>query len=716
MSATPALPTIGTILGLIEEAGQILTKSNDPGRGKRTLIQRFAAEKKVDFDEFGSARDMLFSGWNDLLSGLGSHWLDPARWNQVLGAYAQLARNISVLGATETTIATFITEIVASWFAMSLFRWSRSKGAVLDRLSQAKLTWFLPDSAKPAPYAAIFDDLKMGLGVTAERFYGLANVLASDESDDVRDELAANIASWCSGDVTPRLDTLRALIERRLQNRGYQSEALVFRSQIIAVSFGQALISWGDGIGSWNAVEVVGTTMVKTIEHFSKNWTEMPIIPSPRFLNDTEDYFQTTLQFKFWNGIQNASEANRAHELSISITAIVEAIIAESNDPDVESPDAKDLFRISAALRNRFGPGYARFEKLVYETARIAGIDSAIKTVHAQRTLDQMACTPYSRSKAWHRYTKNMIEGLALPISEVDFTAALNWIADYRRDRIDQLRVWGRYRRTRLMLASSSGKKEFVEALLEAGAKPSVVSEDCGGSYGDDGTALIFALQGYVNFGNLKSISTRDAYRSIVFTLIERIGKDHRTLDRTTFIRNACALSLAIEAADPEIVALLANNGASLELGIGGDELTALYYALSEYFRVSMTLRLGSDGVESWNRVCGPDVNLTRMVIPPFFANLLPGAVSQREMEAAMSEEFLELMHRNAGELLSVSAETPAQLRKIVEILLDACADKDRLQPNGRYPLDMADEIQRELGDPTMTELLERRGAAKRAL
>jgi hypothetical protein len=266
------------------------------------------------------------------------------------------------------------------------------------------------------------------------------------------------------------------------------------------------------------------------------------------------------------------------------------------------------------------------------------------------------------------------------------------------------------------MIASGYGDAGLVERLLRDGADPRLVSKDRGALYGDGATALLLALQGYRDADKPLHPASRIAYRSIVLSLIARIGCDPETLSRCTAIKNECPLETAIQADDAELVGLLVANGAEIEARISGDEMTALYSAIAEYLHAAVAARRGADGFVDWMKNNGAEVNTARMALPSQLASLVPGYESSGTLLGKLPREMSDFMKRNASKIFSLGPNKLTEIRRTIEVLLDAGADFDALQSNGRYPLDLADEIERETGDSSIRELLELRGAFKRAI
>lgn len=702
----------------MQATGGVYGKANDLGKRARTRLRRFVEEDKADPDGFSEFRDEVLDLWNKLTDGLGAHWLDASRWFQAVDAYSALVRNVSVLGARRVTIGTCVTGTVASWFAISLFRWLHDVRNVVPLLFLRDQLWFLENPSAVSPYALLFEDLKRGLGIDSERYFSLAAALLPDAEKEQRDDLAKEISAWCDRTIEPQIYTLIERIEKPLEELGHGDLAKIFRSGVVSIRFGKALEAWGTEIGCYRPGETIRSAMAGTLEALALGESRLDFIPSPRFLNYVEDYFRTEYQSDFWNGIQAPGERERALSATASINGIVTSILGEICDPEVRLPGAADLEALAVPLRYRCGPGYSVLENAAMRIAMDSSDEAAVKALHSRRTLEQLAATPYALSKPWHAYIAGLRSGSVQALSHLDSRAALEWAKEYRRkDRVDRWRVWGRYRRTCLMIACAFGDGALVERLLADGADPSLVSEPRGRDLGDGATALLLAVQGYAERVDVRVSADRTERRSIAFRVLETIGNDERTINRTTFIRNVSPLSLAIDDGDAELAAALVRAGGDLERGIGSDALGPLYYSIGAYFNFELARRLGAVGFTKWLERKGPDLDPTRMALPyPLAGSFLPRRISVRDFHNALPPAVRQHFGESAFAGLSLDSRTPGERLAVILALLDLGAAPDRLQSNGRYPLDMADELERETGDASVRLLLEARGAVKRAI
>lgn len=717
IDAQTPFPSIASLLELMQEAGEVFNKGNDTGRGKRTLLRRFIDESDVDLDRFPQLRDEIFAAWNELTRGQGTHWLDASHWFQVIDAYAALVRNVSILGAGKRTVGTGVTWTIASWFAVSLFRWSRDPRNKIDRLMAADQLWFLAVEGGATPYALVFDDLKARLGIETESYFALARNLMPKAGKENRDELAKAISSWCSGETKPQLGTLRERIERPLNDLGHGLLAKDFCSQVLAIRFGEALTDFGSRNECYNPGLIIRSAMAEILGALARGEAALDFIPSPRFMIGAEDYFRSVFQRDFWDRIQNDAEREQAIIASETTSLFIAGYLDSIVNTEIERPSAMVFICFATLFRYRFGPGYSLFEGLAMEAAVSSEDMAAIKALHSRRSLEHMATTPFARSKPWYAHIRKLRDAELNPLVFQDSSAAIEWAGTYRRkDRVDQWRTWGSYRRTRLMIACAYGQVELVERLLADGADLKLFSEFRGSDRGDGATALLLAVQSYSQALPMNVAVDRAGCRSAALLLLQRLAGDPDALKRATYIRNISTLSAAIDAGDAELVEALISKGASMEIGLGGDELSALYYAVNEYFKHSLYCRFGSVAAFDFFLRSGADVNVPRMIAPPLKIPGLPWLARPADAYKSLSAEMLSFGRKAAEMVFSPVPEMPSRQVGVIKRLIALDANPDQLQSNGRYPLDLADEIEQKVGDSAIRLLLEGAGARKRSI
>lgn len=714
ISQSPSLPPIASLLMLMHDAGELYSKENDPSRSKRTLLKRFIDEQAVDLDTFPKNRDEVLDIWNELTQGLGTHWLDASHWFQVIDAYASLTRQLSVLGAKSPTIGTCIAGTIASWFAISLFRWTRDKRNTIDSLTLRNQLWFLPNKNDSTPYLDIFSELKRKLQLSSSSYYSLTNTLLPNEAKEFRDELAKMIGAWCSGEIVPQLKTLHERIELPLISIGQLEIAKEFRSEAISVSFGRALVDWGAGIGAWKPIDTVHDAMAGMLEALAREESSITFIPSPRFMNKTEEYFEG-FQLDFWSRIANPEEQKNAFELTKLTSEIIQEISISVPGVDSNPFKAAELESLALPLRYRFGQGYTELEEHAMQIAIHSADKKLIKRLHARRSFEQLAFTPYSSSKAWYIHIERTSKRDYQPFPGIDPSKAIEWARSYRKKQIDQWKVWGSFRRTRLMIVCELGNIELVDKLLSDGSDPKLVSDFSGNDRGDGKTALLLALQAA---GSPRTVARNknEEFKTIITQLLKYIGQDINTINQATFIRNLSPLSIAIENGDVDMVSSLLDAGAYLDRSIGSDELSRIYFAISELFRNMIYLKRGADGFISWDNNKGADVNPQRIVSLPPGVRVTPRMVSSTELFASLPADVKKYEKLAMESLFSDAPKRVDGLRDVIPTLLERGANPDRLQSNGRYPLDMADELDQEIGDSSIRILLEQYGAVKRAI
>lgn len=237
---------------------------------------------------------------------------------------------------------------------------------------------------------------------------------------------------------------------------------------------------------------------------------------------------------------------------------------------------------------------------------------------------------------------------------------------------------FGRIPKTELMIHAARGDARKVAALLAHGANPNVVAED-------NSTALIQAI----------------GAPECVELILPHCTPE--TVNRVTKAKGNCAFGLAIERADPNLVARLITAGADVHQSYGEMRLSPLYDAVRRYstWRPSPEDLLSDEAVRSGIKHAPP--------LPEVFQHALIEdqveawrQIIARNMEIplhqAISEKLAAMMFGNPS---------PERVR-IIEILLDAGADPNRPEHgwHGFTPLLLAAEI----GDIPLFELLRSHG------
>jgi len=255
---------------------------------------------------------------------------------------------------------------------------------------------------------------------------------------------------------------------------------------------------------------------------------------------------------------------------------------------------------------------------------------------------------------------------------------------DWANERLDH-RNKNRFRKdfgcipkTELMIHAAREDARKVAALLAHGADPNVVAED-------NSTALIQAI------GSPECVEL----------ILPHCTPE--TVNRVTKAKGNCALGLAIERAEPELVARLIAVGADVHQSYGEMRLSPLYDAVRRCstWRPSPEDLLSDEAVRSGLKHAPP--------LPQVFRH----ALVEDQVEAwrqIIAKNMESQLYRTISEKLAdVMFGNPSPERvRIIEILLDAGADPNRPEHgwHGFTPFLLAAEI----GDVPLFELLRRHG------
>lgn len=255
---------------------------------------------------------------------------------------------------------------------------------------------------------------------------------------------------------------------------------------------------------------------------------------------------------------------------------------------------------------------------------------------------------------------------------------------DWANERLDHRnknrfrKDFGRIPKTELMIHAARGDSRKVAALLAHGADPNVVAED-------NSTALIQAI------GSPECVELMLPHCT------------PETVNRVTKAKGNCALGLAIERADPNLVARLITAGADVHQSYGERQFSPLYDAV----------RWCSKSPPSPEELLSDETMRSALKHAPPLPEVFQHALVEDQVEALRQRTKASLAnprHRELlGELIGVVFDGPTkQRRRTVEILLDAGADPNRpeLSLNDFTPFLLAAEN----GDIPLFELLRSHG------
>ena len=154
---------------------------------------------------------------------------------------------------------------------------------------------------------------------------------------------------------------------------------------------------------------------------------------------------------------------------------------------------------------------------MAYQYSLFSGDEKTSKKLHKLAILNGIFNTPFDDTRAWARSYSAKTESIFRENSEYSSPTdmfgteemkhwllkrsaskkQLDWKSSWRKDRVNEWRVFSQFRRTRLMLTSSHGDLDLVRKLIEDGAEADLIASATAGKEGDNGSALLMAIQGY---------------------------------------------------------------------------------------------------------------------------------------------------------------------------------------------------------------------------
>ncbi|MFH2115029.1 MAG: hypothetical protein ABIJ86_11045, partial [Spirochaetota bacterium] len=571
----PGFPHIGELFNLMAKAGDLFEKEDPDASKKRMELLRFQAENNIDLDKAIEFRKTLIAGWNKRLDGLGNHWLDPAQWMQIIDAYAEMTRQVSVGGAPAELINLFAITCVAAWFAVPLFNWSSQKRNDIPSLYSESLFWWLP-SDTGASFHMVFQNLKQELGLTDASDYELAKTLNPDlhpsTDKDSLSTIARQLKAWSQGRNEPEFFKLKEIKEKLLKI-GKPLLARHFHENCVAVQFGIDFIKWAENLMPFDTLETIRKMMQSIIDAIATGTSSCPFIPSPKSINNSEEVFTNYYQVYFrvlLEGYEqeNDKEGSSIDEVEKATAFIIQSIIDSLYSGFPDQGQTRAILEFYDLLRYTNGPLHSWMTQSLFDQAKRSGNKIVLRHIHSHQIFECLAITPYAHSQQWYKQKQaQYLPDTSIHTPAIDIKQAQKWIMTVRRDRVDQWAKWGRFNRTRLMLAISINAWDSAERLLDVyGADPAVLSKSKANQAGDLASPLILVLQKLPAKWNSNDIKGYEQLEHFALRLIGKIADSSKTsLNAALSISNRTPLSVAIAAASVAIVQSLVDQDVNLE-------------------------------------------------------------------------------------------------------------------------------------------------------
>ena len=731
------------------------TKRRDSKGAVRKMAFRLANEEEVDPASFEKILDYVYVSADSFTKGFERHWLDRDMWRDALNAYQYLTTRIITVGRPKTIVGQIFFAEVLSWFSRSLFRWCGNPDDVSEKYRD-NVRWFIHpgDEGDTVAFKKSLWKLKEILtgkdGGWLSFSRSILRIEGREINDDTVRDQAKQLKTWMDGTRFPELMKIEDLCAS-LRNRSRSGDAEIDighdQLNIAADELSEgyyistflrslALLASSFGIShdqlthphDW-FIDLLKRDCQAFLDGAERVFDSVP----SRFRMDLpyrEEYVQNVIQgsidsvghitfgdyndremFKKINDIMPAASEGDTLFLLNDVAQIAEKSEYCDGHLFVDAIRCIDQWVNSVGNESE----RHRLQKQAHQKMHLHGmLRSSYQDSENRRRVKEVSFIDQILSsqhidESHEKHLASVFAGLLKDrlISDAEIAEIKKW----RKDRVDEWIKDKPYRRTRLMLAVGLGMKETAVKLLEDGADPCRISESYGTKLGDNGTALLFAIQKYKAEFLKSNFLKADEIWTILRYMRNRSNCLSECMNIPTRLKNYTCLGEAISSTDPEIVKWTIALGALIDQPTGGDEQTPVYHTLNELnLRVVRRVRGPAAFLDlATNR---GDLNIQRVGPPAILF-----ASDEEQLSGQMRGLFSDslggrILEREDSELIPVSPGDEERLLQILVILMENDADPDAIQQNGFTPLGFCREIA-EIDNIGLkaTEILIRNGA-----
>jgi ankyrin repeat protein len=697
LNALPGFPSIGSILNKYTAAigGKEFPKGTPALRKKLQLLSVESSE--VDFDSYIDVLNATLESYKLITKDLPFHWIDEAQLYHYFRAYQQLILNFPVFGLTRQ----LIDNLAAYYFVfMSVQRY-----VWMIKTYEAKARLFTPhfliagNASLQKAFRSIISNAKRLLQkdqISDWKFIGiLYPELMGDKDKRISQDKAAiselvdQLTSWGTTPDSPKYITFLEKIINPL--RAVDEIA----ASVLEVDF----VAW-----KWLAFMIRDSNLsfVSLSNWLSKyfnqiiNADEIMEYQIPSDFTMHKEVLQTRIQTLSQSLLADFCTDEEYYRWQNT------SLMLDIELPPIEQSGAEIIWEYINALAYCSSSDFIDFSTEYFQYC-IEKRSPDIRNIFRKQFLHGLLPNSYSSSVAWiDRQTEPLLHGNPVLINSGELA---KWMASTNQKNINRPKKWGRYYRTRLMHAVTGGEPEQVRKFLNLGADPLWISENSSKQPGDNGSALLFALQRLEDSSTPKSFDTAFEIVNIVIDALIESPRDEvrKCISLPTNLKKISPLSIAIYSGQIDILSRLLNFQPNLSSPLGGDDFFPIYAAVNAFFQMKKMkegFKFTTDVIKKGN------FNPLRMAVPNQVWQML-------EEGNPVLEQTIDSIFQQKQCWINVSEQ---DMLDIIELLVSSGAEVNKMSPNGRYPLDLALEVSATFNDPVVVNTLNNLGEFKRAV
>ena len=740
------LPSIGQFLHWCVAAVGGLTKPVNPKGSLRKTTDRLRDEVDVEPSKFDDVLAFVEARADTFTQGFRSHWLSGARWREIFSAYQFLTVTAVTTHARSEIVAGALLREVLGWFARSL--WQYWDAETSPGLYRDKILWFVddePDGWK-VPQQRMILRLKermVGLDASELKFaHALSGVLDEEVTDDTERERLRQLQGWAPGQESMSTLMLEAIAHGLQRREAAKSSGSVpttaeeLREAFLVCSFMRSLPQIAKYFEQPQDVQATAHQLFIGVLQSERNL--LVGIPGMRGYIPSRHGVTAEERLEYYAAFVAPSLVDDESEKADNTenqTSRIEELLAVF-DPDHSDPAVPEQLRsIAKSADRRNGPVFAHAIETLLTLSDFIDADSvdgrSIKWAMQQAHLHGAMQAPFRASKTWReanlaaaRMYAEYLGGMrplwnaslreisqATTASHGPRDEEIAKLMSYRKDRIDQPIRFKPYIRNRLMLAVNFRMYDLCRQLIEDGASPCMLSESRGKHIGDNGSALLFAVQRYKHAYLRSKVAECWQIRRLIDLMAETTNGSPDCIDVPSKVRNNTCLGEAISSTDPDLVEKILAMGANVERLTGGDEFSPLYLALNEMWHSTARRSLGVvDFLTTVWTISG--MNPQRMRLPPGLSTMTEDGLRRHFLALLKQEETSKVLSLAEYANRPESPGDVERLMRILSILLEHGSDPNVVCRNGFSPLGFCREITQygTVGEDA-AELLRRYGA-----
>ncbi|GAB6091387.1 hypothetical protein [Spirochaeta dissipatitropha] len=696
LRAIPKYPSIGSILNKYTSAigGKEFPLGTAKLKKKLQLLSNESSD--VDLDSYMDVLTGILESYRMVTDGINFHWIDGAQLYHYFRAYQQLILKFPVLGLSEQLIHN-LTAYYFAYMSVQRYAWMIKKFEA-DAKLHAPHFLVCGNASLQEAFASCINNAKRLLGKPGISDWEFITLLHPEHMGDkergqsqnkeaIR-ELVKQLQSWGTTPDSPKYHTFLIKIIEPLRDIDVEA------AKILEIDF----ISW-----KWLA------TMLKDSDLAFSDLSSWMSTFFTELLNREDTELHVPSDFIFSDEMLTMSIHILAQSLLAKFTTDDEYYNWQNTSiqqdiflPEIEESDFDVLWEYVNGLAYCSGSNFTEFSTSVFEYCKKEKL-SGIRHVFKKQFLHGIYKFSYTSSTAWiDRQMETLLSDI--PKKRIIERDLNKWLAASNKKNVNLPKRWARFDRTRLMMTVTFGSPEQVKKQLALGADVLRISQNSSKQPGDNGTALLFAIQALLESTNPEHFKKTSEILQILMNALKEYPHDRvkEIITLPTNLKKVSPLSCALYLGTSNIIEELLEYKPDLTGELGEDSFYPIYLAMNAYFQHKS---MRSPEYLS-NIINDGNYNLQRMTTAPAILDLLHNSDSTFQSLAQSSITNLQyLNHREEKQLL-----------KNMYLLAGSGAVPNQMSPNGQYPLDLAYEIAETFGDPSGIHILRDIGEYKRAI